>query len=96
MEDPDVGAPNRQIQGIYLWEKLGRERLVQIDALSHYGMYTRCFVPPPAFTPLSQQPPRIASKGRRTRTVFCLILPMVHVPALWGNDRLKGGTGIAC
>ena len=52
MEDPDVGAPNRQIQGIYLWEKLGRERIVQINALLHYGMYTRCFVPPPAFHPL--------------------------------------------
>jgi len=48
------------------------------------------------FTPLSQQPPRIASKGLPTRTVFCLILPMVHVPALWGIDRIKRVTGNIC
>ena len=91
----NVGAANRQIQGIYLWEKLGRERMVQIDALSNYGMYTVSFRRLP-FTPLSQQPPRIASKGLRTRTVFYVILPMVHVPAHRGIDRLKRVTGNIC
>jgi hypothetical protein len=53
----NVGAANRQIQGIYLWEKLGRERMVQIDALSNYGMYTVSFRRPPFTLCLNHMPP---------------------------------------